>query len=419
MKIKNILAFVLSFLVLVSFIPAEAQGLFVIDVNFKRSFVNDLDTVEVTSTASGGRAPYTYAFYVTREGTKGNVHATTYSSNNKLVYMPNKPGVYHITAHAKDSSGRYTVATLEPMYVNSLEFNIFAEIDNKKLNVGDTLHVKSHPIGGSGTMSYAYYVYKNGERIYYRKYNRKSTLNYRIKSPGVYYVTSFVKDNSGTIKSTTSEAMAIGVEPLTLNLSITSKNHAVGSPIKAKANAAGKGSPMQYSFYVYLDGENVFKGNYGYDPNFSFIPTKNGDYKIVAYAKDSYGSKVTKKSDAIKVGAAEGQKASQSTVVSLNEIEDTPAPAAFSFVPTFDFGEKSVGGIANISVEAFGGKPPYKYACAILRDGKKVVTEQYVDSPMFQYSYSKPGKYVFEVFIKDSAGEILEQSSREVEVNQG
>ncbi len=430
MNIKRILALFLGFALIFSFMPVEAQSPLVVSAQLNRSFVDNIDTVDVTATASGGKAPYTYAFFVTRQGTTGNVHATKYSSINTLKYRPNKLGVYQITVNVKDSSGRYTVAALDPIYVNSLEYNILAEIENTNLHVGDTIKVKSHVIGGEGSsFRYAYYVYKNGERIYYRTYNGRSTLNYRIKSPGIYFISSFVKDRNGTVKGVESEAFAVDVEPLKLSLNVLSVDHKVGLPITASSNAVGVGSPMRYAFYVYHDGQTlVHKTDYSFDPSFSYTPQLPGRYVIIAYARDSFGSRTQVKSAPMdippaKVNAVEPP--SQVTeVVTLEEVVEptnTPAPVievpqVFSILPMFDFGEKTVGSKANISLEVSGGKEPYTYACAIIRDGQKVVSEKFVDNPVFSYSYSKPGVYVFDVFAKDSTGAMIKQSSREVEV---
>ena len=74
---------------------------------------------------------------------------------------------------------------------------------------GETITWTASASGGSGTLKYCFYVYKDGTAVQKGSYGTARTCSYTPTAPGTYTVKVFVKDGAGTSASKTGGACVV------------------------------------------------------------------------------------------------------------------------------------------------------------------------------------------------------------------
>lgn len=151
--------------------------------------------------------------------------------------------------------------------------------------------------GGSGTIKYCFYVYKDGATIQKGSYSTAKTFSYTPAEAGSYSVKAFVKDGSGTAKTLTGGAVTVtaGTAAIVVKTLTVSKTSAsAGTTVTWTASASGGSGTLKYCFYVYKDGTAVQKGSYGTARTCSYTPTAPGTYTVKVFVKDGAGTSASK-----------------------------------------------------------------------------------------------------------------------------
>ncbi|NMD37160.1 MAG: hypothetical protein GYA87_00575, partial [Christensenellaceae bacterium] len=160
----------------------------------------------VTTTATGGTAPYTYANYVIKDGKI--IYRGWYTSNRVFYYVPKTVGTYQVKSFVKDLSGTIKAVTTVPIKVTNYPIpplNIYVSMNKTSMYKNETVIVRASATGGVGNYMYAFYVYKDGQLIKKYPYSTNQILYYKATMPGAYKFTAFVRDsnNKRIAKSTT------------------------------------------------------------------------------------------------------------------------------------------------------------------------------------------------------------------------
>ncbi|NMD37193.1 MAG: hypothetical protein GYA87_00760, partial [Christensenellaceae bacterium] len=157
----------------------------------------------VTTTASGGTAPYMYANYVIKDGKY--IYKGWYGTNREFSYVPKTPGTYQITCFVRDKIGGVKYVNTVPIKVSSWSttapIKISTATNSAQLYSGEKVTVKVVASGGAGGYSYAYYLRRNGKVVHKEWYSNKNTFTYGLVTPGSYDILCFVKDRQGKIAS--------------------------------------------------------------------------------------------------------------------------------------------------------------------------------------------------------------------------
>ncbi len=140
---------------------------------------------------------------------------------------------------------------------------------------------------GPGELRYAWYVYRDGERIFTRWYEPVSSFTYTPSEPGVYHVRAFVRTPADAQASCDSAQLTVTPPPPPQILSVEanrSSPQAIGTSITWTCEAEGPGE-LRYAWYVYRDGERIFTRWYEPASSFTYTPAKPGVYHVRAFVR--------------------------------------------------------------------------------------------------------------------------------------
>ena len=167
--------------------------------------------------------------------------------------------------------------------------------DKTTASVGGTVTWTATASGGSGTIQYCFYVYKDGATVQKGSYGSSNTYSYIVTAPGEYTVKAFVKDGSGATANLTGGKVMVGSsEPFAVSSVKADRTMAkIGDTITWTAEASGGTGTLKYCFYVYKDGATVFKGSYGTARTFTYTPAAAGSYSVKVFVKDAAGAMVS------------------------------------------------------------------------------------------------------------------------------
>ncbi|MFK9093522.1 hypothetical protein [Bacillus salipaludis] len=143
---------------------------------------------------------------------------------------------------------------------------------------------------------FAWYIYRNGERIDYIPYHEVNVLEWEPSDPGSYYIKAFTRDKEGeqvSMKSAEYKVIdCLKYEDIkNITPSLQSPQH-VGATIKWEAIVTGE--ELQYAWYVFKEGKRVGYMPFSKSKLLEWSPTEKGTYKIKLFVKDLSGNKFSK-----------------------------------------------------------------------------------------------------------------------------
>ena len=181
-----------------------------------------------------------------------------------------------------------TSATLHVSYIPPLTLSAVTP-DRTSAGAGDTITWTAAASGGSGTLRYCFYVYRDGKAVQKGSYGAATTCSYTVTAGGSYTVKVFVKDSAGQTATKMSAAVAADVPINVTGITANKTTAGVGETITWTATASGGNGTVKYCFYIYKDGKVVQKGSYGTSAAMSFKVTAVGQYSAKVFVKDSTG----------------------------------------------------------------------------------------------------------------------------------
>ena len=256
-----------------------------------------------TATASGGAGTLQYSFILYKNGAK--VKTQAYSTKNTFSYAPKGAGTFKVKVYVKDAEGTKVYKTSIDVTVTSSSAG--PVISSVKAGVtcacaGEKITWTATASGGSGTLQYFFFLYKDGVKIKNQAYSTKNTFSYTPTEAGSYKVKVYVKDSNEAKAYKTSGKIAVTLgPPAIISVKAGKTSSAVGEKITWTAKAVGSEHPLKYYFILYKDGVKVKTRSYSTTNTFSYTPTESGIYKVKVYVKDAEGTKVYKNSAKITV----------------------------------------------------------------------------------------------------------------------
>ncbi|NMD37490.1 MAG: hypothetical protein GYA87_02265, partial [Christensenellaceae bacterium] len=171
--------------------------------------------VGVTTTATGGTAPYMNANYVIKDGKI--IYRGWYGTSNIFYYVPKTIGTYKITSFVRDVTGAIKYVTTVPIkvtdYTATQPLYVSTATNAAELSAGQNLIVRAVAYGGAGGYNYAFYVRREGTIIYKGNYSTNNIFSYILTDAGSYDVLCFVKDRLGEIVCRSTRQVSAIVAP--------------------------------------------------------------------------------------------------------------------------------------------------------------------------------------------------------------
>ena len=190
-------------------VTAGSAALSISSIKADKTSGNTGEKITWTVKATGGKTPYTYCFYIYKDGAQ--VKKTSYGSSNKFSYTPTAGGSYTVKAFVKDASGtsksKLSTATkvtaTDPLTLKSIKAN------STSASAGTTVTWTATASGGTTPYNYCFVLYKDGTQVKKTSYGTSNKFSYKLTEGGSYTVKAFVKDANGTVKSKTSSATTV------------------------------------------------------------------------------------------------------------------------------------------------------------------------------------------------------------------
>ena len=369
-------------------VPVNAAGISITSIRANRTSANTGDTISWTATATGGRGALRYCFYIYRNGNA--VWKGSYGTARTVNYTVTSAGTYTAKVFVKDGVGSSAskMSTGISVSGSTVPLSVAGVRANKSsASVGDAITWSATASGGSGTLKYCFYVYRNGSVVWKGSYSTARSAVYTPTAAGTYTAKVFVKDGSGASASRLSGGVKVAAPQVSLAVtgvkaSLLSAN--VGDTITWTATATGGTGTLKYCFYVYRNGAVAWKGSYGTSKSFTYTFDASGTYTVKAFVKDSVGASASKMSNTVTVAGAV-------TALSVSRISASRSSA-------------TPGETIVWTATAAGGVGTVKYCFYIYKDGSLVKKGVYSTTARISYTPTETGSYTAKVFLKDEAG---------------
>ena len=156
------------------------------------------NNITVYASATGGAAPYQYAYVAQAPDGKWYV-LKNYSTDSTHTWKPASTGKYTVQVKVKDSAGT--------VKIKSFTLNVSNELANTstlsaaKITKGQGVSMTAKALGGTAPYQYAYVVKSpSGTWTVLKGFGTAASLTWKPASLGNYTVQIKVKDSAGTVK---------------------------------------------------------------------------------------------------------------------------------------------------------------------------------------------------------------------------
>ena len=342
------------------------------------------NSVTLTGAASGGTAPYTYAFYYKKSTDSSYSTLQGFSSTKTVNFKPTAAGDYDILIKVKDNAGASVRKQCSLSVISNSALKNNSKISASTITFGSSVTLTGAASGGTAPYTYAFYYKKSTASSYTTISNFSSTKTYTLKPTevGKYDVVIKVKDSTGEVVRQQYAFNVINNE-LKNNSKVSTSSIALGDSVTLTGAASGGTSPYTYAFYYKKSTDNSYTTirNFSSTKTATFKPTAAGNFDIVIKVKDSAGSVVR----------------NQYMISVISVLSNTSKVSATSI---------TLGNSVKVTGAASGGTAPYYYAVYY----KKTTDSSYTTAQSFSTNKTvnvKPAKattYVILVRVKDSEG---------------
>ena len=175
-------------------LSVTVHGVISVVISVTTSSLDQGQSVEITSSVSGGSIPYTYQWYMDYAAIPGATVSTyTFDPTSSTA-----PGLYYFYLYVSDSSGNYTASNNVTIRVYP---SLSASIARFPSNVaaGNVAYVNSTVLGGSGGLAYQWYVEVPGSSSFVENSTSQNVVfaTKASTSYGTYSYYLVVKDSDG------------------------------------------------------------------------------------------------------------------------------------------------------------------------------------------------------------------------------
>ena len=323
-------------------------------------------TIQYSTTASGGSGSYTYA-YSLYDGTSVSDSVLASGTSPDFSYTFQTSGSFLLDYSLSDSNGVKAYSSLTQVVNPDPSVSIASR--QNPTDVGKSITLTASPSGGSG--SYSYQWYANSNAISGATSSTYSPGAYSSSGTYSYYVS--LTDGAGyTVNSNTIDE-TVNSDP-TVSASASTTTADVGYSITFSSSPSGGTSPYTYSWTI--GGTQVSTSQ-----DFSYSFSSAGSYTVTVTVTDSLG---------------ETYSASVSVTINNN-----PAVSVSSNQNPTD-----VGNSVTFTASESGGTGTISYAWTVNGASEG-------SGSTLSYSFSSSGSYTIEVTVTDGDGHTASASLTE------
>ena len=339
------------------------------------------DAVTWTVDASGGQAPYAYAFTLLKDG--NIVAEQAASASDAFCFTFDQEGDYilrvQLTDALNDAAEPFECAvgvTLSPLRIASLE------ADSPNWQTDEPLTLTAEAEGGEEPYLFSFEVFANGVSLGKSTPREQTVYAFVPDDASVYAVEATVSDANGTTAQRMLEDIEITLKPLTIEkVSAGTAWVKLGTPIQWSVTAVGGVKPLRYAFDVFVDGAEMDGRAFSEDAGFVYTPDAPGLYEVNVRVRDAQGNTIE----------LYGGETHVYEAIAIHSV-------------TADVEQCQTGEQIIWTVASAGGMDEIVYAYEVYCDGVLVETATSLEA-QFVYTPMQAGAYTLQVTATDAGGE--------------
>ena len=247
------------------------------------------DNVNIKVKTDGGIKPL-YKFTIYKEGIQKE--GIEYGTNNWIDFIPTESGTYEIEIKVKDefSSRPYDAST--SLFIDAKDY-IAADIDYILFNsrelylVDDIINIEAI-VKNTKDVLVKFVTKINGYEVENTGFVTEKAIKIKPKCPGKYSFAIYVKNVKSTEEYDSKKEVSIYVQEVTpvnsTKIELYSNELKIGEEVTFEATSHG-GKEVCYEFYIMINGEWVLSQSYSRKNYYTFVPFKNGSYRVLVLAK--------------------------------------------------------------------------------------------------------------------------------------
>lgn len=258
-------------------------------------------TVTLYGKASGGTAPYKYAFCYKKASVANYAKIQDYSTTATATLKPASATDYVVLIKVMDKNGSVAKSTFNLSVSNGVTNT--SVVSAEKIAKGKTVTVTLSGTGGAGGYNYGAWYRKVGAEnwITLQSYGTGTGVTFKPSAAGSYELLTKVRDKNGSIGR---KAFTIEVtdNALTNTSKVSAASIKLGSAVTVTASATGGKTPYQYAVYYKKSASEKWTYVMGYTTQTSakVKPGAAASYDILVKVKDASGT-IARKTITVKV----------------------------------------------------------------------------------------------------------------------
>lgn len=253
----------------------------------KRCIIGDPINIKVKT--DGGVKPL-YKFTIYKNGVEKE--KVDYGTNNWVNFIPNESGEYEVDIKIKDEFSSKTYDASTSLFIEAKDY-VAADIDYILLNskeiylVGDIINIEAITKNTKGVLT-KFITKINGYEVENTGFIEEKVIKIKPKCPGKYSFVIYAKNVKSTEEYDSKKEVSIYVhEVIPVNstkLQLSDDDFKIGKEVTFEALSKG-GKEVCYEFYIMINGEWVLSQGYSRKNYYTFVPFKNGDYRVLVLSK--------------------------------------------------------------------------------------------------------------------------------------
>ncbi len=259
--------------------------------------------VVITGSATGGKAPYQYAYYYKKSSAETWTRIKAYSSDTSASITLASVANYQVMIKVKDSAGTVAAKTYTLIPDPAVPLKNTSKISATTITLGNSATVTASATGGKAPYQYAVYYKKSSNSTWSKvqDYSTNAKISVKPAAAVPYDVLVKVKDSKGNIVRTTFN-LKVEKAGFTNTSKLSAESIKLGSSVTVTASSTGGSGTVKYGVYYKKESKDTWTTaqSYSTTKTVTIKPGAAVTYDICVKAKDS-SDKIVKKYFQLKV----------------------------------------------------------------------------------------------------------------------